>query len=117
MARSTVVDGRHPASPAYPRGHFVKPTVLDRLPLSSAIAQTEIFGPVLSLHHVDTLERGDRHGQRRRLWEPGLVVHLERRPRPAVSLRGRSRQCRHQRRRRRADGVLSVQRRAGQLFR
>jgi malonate-semialdehyde dehydrogenase (acetylating)/methylmalonate-semialdehyde dehydrogenase len=53
----TVVDGRRPAIAAYPRGHFVKPTVLDQLPLSSPIAQTEIFGPVLSLHHVDTLEQ------------------------------------------------------------
>ena len=53
----TVVDGRHPGISGYPRGHFVKPTVLDRLPLSSAVAQTEIFGPVLSLHHVDSLEQ------------------------------------------------------------
>jgi len=52
----TVVDGRRPGIAAYPRGYFVKPTVLDRLPLSSPIAQTEIFGPVLSLHHVETLE-------------------------------------------------------------
>ncbi len=31
--------------------------MLDGLPHSSAIAHTEIFGPVLSLHHVDTLEQ------------------------------------------------------------
>ena len=52
----TVVDGRRPGIAAYPRGHFLKPTVIDRLPLSSPIAQMEIFGPVLSLHHVETLE-------------------------------------------------------------
>ncbi len=52
-----IVDGRRPAISAYPKGHFIKPTVLDQLPLSSAVAQTEIFGPVLSLHHVDTLEQ------------------------------------------------------------
>jgi len=51
------VDGRRPDISAYPNGHFVRPTVLDRMPLSSAVAQTEIFGPVLSLHHVDTLEQ------------------------------------------------------------
>jgi malonate-semialdehyde dehydrogenase (acetylating) / methylmalonate-semialdehyde dehydrogenase len=52
-----VVDGRRPEISGYPHGHFVKPTVLDGLPRSSAVAQTEIFGPVLSLHHVDTLEQ------------------------------------------------------------
>lgn len=52
-----VVDGRGATVPGYPRGHFIKPTVLDGLPRSSAVAQAEIFGPVLSLHHVDTLEQ------------------------------------------------------------
>ena len=52
-----VVDGRGPSIPGYPRGHFIKPTVLEDLPRSSAVAQAEIFGPVLSLHHVDTLEQ------------------------------------------------------------
>jgi malonate-semialdehyde dehydrogenase (acetylating)/methylmalonate-semialdehyde dehydrogenase len=51
-----IVDGRRASIAGYPRGHFIKPTVIDRLPRSSAVAQTEIFGPVLSLHHVDTLE-------------------------------------------------------------
>ncbi len=52
-----LVDGRSPSIPGYPRGHFSKPTVLEGLPRSSGVAQAEIFGPVLSLYHVDTLEQ------------------------------------------------------------
>jgi malonate-semialdehyde dehydrogenase (acetylating)/methylmalonate-semialdehyde dehydrogenase len=52
-----IVDGRRPTIAGYPRGHFIKPTVIERLPRSSVVAQTEIFGPVLSLHHVDTIEQ------------------------------------------------------------
>ena len=53
---SAVVDGRNPEIPRYPRGNFVRPTVLQDLPFSSEITRTEIFGPVLSMHHVDTIE-------------------------------------------------------------
>jgi malonate-semialdehyde dehydrogenase (acetylating)/methylmalonate-semialdehyde dehydrogenase len=52
-----VVDGRGSEIPNYPRGHFIRPTVIEQLPRSSAVAQTEIFGPVLSLHHVETIEQ------------------------------------------------------------
>src|SRR5262249_28488383 len=51
-----VVDGRNPDIPTYRRGNFVRPTVLEGLPLSSDIARTEIFGPVLSVHHVDDID-------------------------------------------------------------
>jgi len=37
-------------------GSFVAPTVLDGLPASSALMETEIFGPVLSLVHADSVE-------------------------------------------------------------
>jgi malonate-semialdehyde dehydrogenase (acetylating)/methylmalonate-semialdehyde dehydrogenase len=49
-----VVDGRRPAMKH--RGHFVKPTVLESLPYTSEITRTEIFGPVLSLHHVEDID-------------------------------------------------------------
>ena len=42
--------------PAYSRGNFVGPTVIDGLPFQSELTTTEIFGPVLSAHHVDTVE-------------------------------------------------------------
>jgi malonate-semialdehyde dehydrogenase (acetylating)/methylmalonate-semialdehyde dehydrogenase len=39
-------------------GNFVNPTLLDNLPPSSSLSRTEIFGPVLSLIHAETLEEG-----------------------------------------------------------
>jgi malonate-semialdehyde dehydrogenase (acetylating) / methylmalonate-semialdehyde dehydrogenase len=39
-------------------GNFLKPTLLDNLPAASALSTTEIFGPVLSLVHANTLEEG-----------------------------------------------------------
>jgi malonate-semialdehyde dehydrogenase (acetylating)/methylmalonate-semialdehyde dehydrogenase len=51
-----VVDGRNPAIPKYAKGNFVRPTVLSGLPMESPIARTEIFGPVLSIHHVDDID-------------------------------------------------------------
>jgi malonate-semialdehyde dehydrogenase (acetylating) / methylmalonate-semialdehyde dehydrogenase len=39
-------------------GNFLKPTLLDGVPASSALTNTEIFGPVLSLVHANTLEEG-----------------------------------------------------------
>lgn len=53
----TVVDGRGATVERYERGNFVRPTVIDELPLTSEIAGTEIFGPVLSLHHVDDIDQ------------------------------------------------------------
>jgi malonate-semialdehyde dehydrogenase (acetylating) / methylmalonate-semialdehyde dehydrogenase len=52
----TVVDGRNPKIPRYENGTFVRPTVLEDLPLSSDVARTEIFGPVLSVHRVNTID-------------------------------------------------------------
>ncbi len=51
-----LVDGRQPVIPGGERGHFLRPTVLTDLPAASSLAQTEIFGPVLGLLHLDTLE-------------------------------------------------------------
>jgi malonate-semialdehyde dehydrogenase (acetylating)/methylmalonate-semialdehyde dehydrogenase len=51
-----VVDGRYPDIPRYRAGHFVRPTVLEGLPIESDVARTEIFGPVLSVHHVDDID-------------------------------------------------------------
>jgi len=51
-----LIDGRDAAIPQYRRGNFVRPTIIDGLPFSSEITSTEIFGPVLSMHHVDTID-------------------------------------------------------------
>jgi len=53
-----VVDGRNAKIPGGEAGNFLAPTILDGLPLSSQLANTEIFGPVLSLIHADSIEEG-----------------------------------------------------------
>jgi malonate-semialdehyde dehydrogenase (acetylating)/methylmalonate-semialdehyde dehydrogenase len=55
-----VVDGRHADIPRYGAGHFVRPTVLEGLPIESDVARTEIFGPVLSVHHVADIDAAIR---------------------------------------------------------
>src|ERR1700682_1494830 len=51
-----IVDGRNTKISNHESGHFLKPTVLDGLPSSSLLAHTEIFGPVLSLVHADSMD-------------------------------------------------------------
>jgi len=50
------VDGRGARVVGFENGYFVKPTILESLPFASEVATTEIFGPVLSLHEVDTID-------------------------------------------------------------
>jgi len=50
------VDGRKAVIPGYEKGAFVRPTILSRITPESEIAQTEIFGPVLGLMHVETID-------------------------------------------------------------
>ena len=52
-----LLDGRNGGS-AQSAGNFLNPTLLDDLPPSSALSSTEIFGPVLSLVHAETVEEG-----------------------------------------------------------
>ncbi len=51
-----LVDGRQKSVAGYEDGYWVFPTVLDAVAPTSEIAHTEIFGPVLSLMHADTIE-------------------------------------------------------------
>jgi malonate-semialdehyde dehydrogenase (acetylating)/methylmalonate-semialdehyde dehydrogenase len=51
-----LLDGRDAKIPSYETGSFVKPTVLDGLSADSELANTEIFGPVLSLVHADSMD-------------------------------------------------------------
>jgi malonate-semialdehyde dehydrogenase (acetylating)/methylmalonate-semialdehyde dehydrogenase len=50
------VDGRGATITGYEGGYFVKPTILADVPRGSEIARTEIFGPVLSLMHVNSVD-------------------------------------------------------------
>ena len=51
-----LVDGRNASIPGYERGNFIRPTVLDNVDPRSEIAGIEIFGPVLSLMHVQSID-------------------------------------------------------------
>ncbi len=51
-----LVDGRRANIAGYPRGYFVRPTILRNIPTGGEIARTEIFGPVLGLIHVNTVD-------------------------------------------------------------
>lgn len=53
---SVLVDGRQPKISGFEQGHFVRPTILQNIDPVGEIAKTEIFGPVLSLIHLDTIE-------------------------------------------------------------
>jgi malonate-semialdehyde dehydrogenase (acetylating) / methylmalonate-semialdehyde dehydrogenase len=51
-----LVDGRGASIHGYERGYFVLPTILDGVDPRGEIARTEIFGPVLSLMHAQTID-------------------------------------------------------------
>jgi malonate-semialdehyde dehydrogenase (acetylating)/methylmalonate-semialdehyde dehydrogenase len=51
-----LLDGRNTKISKYEAGNFVKPTILDNLPAGSEVADTEIFGPVLSLIHANDMD-------------------------------------------------------------
>lgn len=53
---NVLLDGRNPGISGYERGNFVRPTVLDGVHPDSELQKTEIFGPVLSLIHADTVD-------------------------------------------------------------
>ena len=50
------LDGRNPKIPDYPQGNFIAPTVISGVKPEHKAYQTEIFGPVLQLVCVDTLD-------------------------------------------------------------
>ena len=51
-----ILDGRQTKISNYESGNFVNPTILDDVPASSELTDTEIFGPVLSLVHAKDLD-------------------------------------------------------------
>ena len=50
------VDGRGTVIKGYEAGSFVRPTILLDVPRGSEVARTEVFGPVLSLMHVNSVD-------------------------------------------------------------
>jgi len=51
-----IVDGRNAKVAGYEAGNFVRPTVLADVDPASELARTEVFGPVLSLMRVDSVD-------------------------------------------------------------
>lgn len=51
-----LLDGRNVQVPGYPEGFFVGPTVLENVAPAMAIAREEVFGPVVSLLRIGSLE-------------------------------------------------------------
>ncbi len=53
---NVLIDGRQKSVDGFENGYWVFPTVLDNVNPADTVATTEIFGPVLSLMHADSLE-------------------------------------------------------------
>jgi malonate-semialdehyde dehydrogenase (acetylating)/methylmalonate-semialdehyde dehydrogenase len=51
-----LLDGRKAKSAKYPKGYFVGPTIFDNVKPNMTIFKEEIFGPVMGITKVDTLE-------------------------------------------------------------
>ncbi|MGE8560867.1 MAG: CoA-acylating methylmalonate-semialdehyde dehydrogenase [Acinetobacter sp.] len=52
-----LLDGRDVQVPGYEKGNFVGPTIFNQITTDMRIYQEEVFGPVLAIIHVDTLEQ------------------------------------------------------------
>jgi malonate-semialdehyde dehydrogenase (acetylating) / methylmalonate-semialdehyde dehydrogenase len=53
---NVLVDGRDALVKDFEGGYFLRPTILDNVPFGGVIFQTEIFGPVMGIMHVDNEE-------------------------------------------------------------
>ncbi len=53
---TVLLDGRGAKIANHEQGNFIKPTVLENVPPGGELSKTEIFGPVLSLVHADTVD-------------------------------------------------------------
>lgn len=51
-----VIDGRQARVSGYERGNFLRPTILQEVRPEGMLAQTEVFGPVLGMMHVDSVD-------------------------------------------------------------
>ncbi len=51
-----LLDGREARISGYEKGNFIKPTILENVALEGNLVKTEIFGPVMSLFHLEKLD-------------------------------------------------------------
>lgn len=52
-----LLDGRNASIPGYEKGNFIKPTILENVPIDGELIATEIFGPVMSLVHLENIDQ------------------------------------------------------------
>ncbi len=105
-----VVDGRKPVVPGHENGFFVGPTLFDHVTPAMAIYRDEIFGPVLSVVRVESLDRRHRADQRQPVRERHGDLHALRPRRAPLPAGRRSGHGRRQRADPGADGLLLVRR-------
>lgn len=53
---SVILDGRNTSIKDYEQGNFIQPTIIENVPVEGELIKTEIFGPVMSLLHMKTVE-------------------------------------------------------------
>ncbi|MGB2137026.1 MAG: aldehyde dehydrogenase family protein, partial [Flavobacteriaceae bacterium] len=53
---NVLLDGRKTEVSGYEQGNFIAPTILENVNLNKKLIQTEIFGPVMSLISMKTIE-------------------------------------------------------------
>ncbi len=53
---SILLDGRNASVKDYEQGNFIQPTILENIPVDGELIKTEIFGPVMSLLHMKTVD-------------------------------------------------------------
>jgi malonate-semialdehyde dehydrogenase (acetylating)/methylmalonate-semialdehyde dehydrogenase len=51
-----LLDGRGASIEGFEKGNFIKPTIIEGLPLDGELVKTEIFGPVMSLIQLKTVD-------------------------------------------------------------
>ena len=51
-----LLDGRNAKIKGYETGNFIKPTILENVVLNGEVIKTEIFGPVMSMLHMKTID-------------------------------------------------------------
>lgn len=52
-----LLDGRNAKISGYETGNFLKPTILENVAMDGEVINTEIFGPVMSLLHMKTIDQ------------------------------------------------------------
>jgi malonate-semialdehyde dehydrogenase (acetylating)/methylmalonate-semialdehyde dehydrogenase len=53
---SILLDGRNASVKDYEQGNFIQPTILENIPVDGELIKTEIFGPVMSLLSMKTVD-------------------------------------------------------------